>query len=249
MNRLIAAALLAASTSALASEGGLPYTFKPDTGKQASLQRGAAAFTGYCAGCHGLKYLRYNRLAKDLGISEELMKANLMPEGAKPGDHMVTAMPAGSADPTQPSDSEKWFGRAPPDLSLTARSRGADWVYSYLMSFYLDPTRPTGVNNLVLPGASMPHVLGDLQGYQAKAAVHEGEGAEPHGAGLELVSKGSMTPAEYKQFVGDLTNFLVYAAEPGRNHRIAIGFGALLFCVIFGFVAYLLKLEYWKDVH
>lgn len=248
---VLALTLLAAP--AFASEGAaLPFSFKPDTGNKAALQRGAADFMNYCSGCHSLKYLRYNRLGKDLGISEELMKANLMPAGAKVGDHIVASMPEASKDPTVPSESEKWFGRAPPDLSLTARSRGADWIYSYLLSFYLDPKRATGVNNLVLPNASMPHVLGDLQGYQARAEAPAGEGeheAEHHGAGLELVSKGSMTPAEYKEFVSDLTNFMVYAAEPGRNHRISVGFGALFFVLIFGFCAYLLKAEYWKDVH
>jgi ubiquinol-cytochrome c reductase cytochrome c1 subunit len=244
---VLALALLAAP--ALASEQALPYSFKSDTGNKAALQRGAAAFMGYCAGCHGLKYLRYNRIAKDLGIPEELMKDNLMPPGAKPGDHVLTAMPPASKDPTAPSEPEKWFGKAPPDLSLTARERGASWVYSYLLSFYLDPKRPSGVNNTVFPMVSMPHVLGDLQGYQAKVEEKPGEGEE-HGHGkLELVSKGSMTPEQYKEFVGDLTNFLVYAAEPGRNHRVAIGVGSLIFLVIFGICAYLLKLEYWKDVH
>jgi len=242
---VLALALFAAP--ALANEGALPFSFKPDTGNQASLQRGAAAFMGYCSGCHGLKFLRYNRIGRDLGISEELMKANLMPPGAKPGDHVLSSMPAASADPIKPAEPEQWFGRAPPDLSLTARSRGADWIYSYLLSFYVDPKRSTGVNNLVLPGVSMPHVLGDLQGYQTLEAPKEGE--EHHKPEFELVTKGSLTPAEYKEFVGDLTNFLVYAAEPGRNHRIAVGFGALLFMLIFGICAYLLKVEYWKDVH
>ena len=240
--------LLALSGPALANEGGAGLLhFKPDTGSEASLQRGAAAFMGYCSGCHGLKYLRYNRIGKDLGISEELMKANLMPAGAKMGDHVLSAMPAASADPIKPAEPEQWFGRAPPDLSLTARSRGAEWIYSYLLGFYLDGKRATGVNNLVLPNASMPHVLGDLQGYQKLEAPKEGE--EHHKPEFELVIKGSLTPAEYKEFVGDLTNFLVYAGEPGRNHRISVGIGALIFLVIFGICAYLLKVEYWKDVH
>lgn len=255
MNRpkiVVAAGLLALSTSAFASEGALPFSFKPDTANQPSLQRGAADFMAYCSGCHGLKYLRWNRLGKDLGISEELLKANLMPEGAKPGDHIVSSMPKGSADPTKPAEPEQWFGRAPPDLSLTARSRGADWVYSYLLTFYVDPSKATGVNNVVLPGASMPHVLGGLQGYQV--LEHAEGAAEGHGGGhqgpkLTLATKGSLSPAQYRELVGDITNFLVYAAEPGRNHRMAIGVGALIFCVIFGFFAYLLKAEYWKDVH
>ena len=251
--------LLALSGPALANEGGAGLLhFKPDTGSEAALQRGAAAFMGYCSGCHGLKYLRYNRIGKDLGISEELMKANLMPAGAKMGDHVLSAMPAASADPIKPAEPEQWFGRAPPDLSLTARSRGADWIYSYLLGFYLDGKRATGVNNLVLPNASMPHVLGDLQGYQKAEFVDEDTGTVGSDGKpvtrkkferFEPVSKGTMTPAEYKEFVGDLTNFLVYAGEPGRNHRISVGIGALIFLVIFGICAYLLKVEYWKDVH
>jgi ubiquinol-cytochrome c reductase cytochrome c1 subunit len=148
-----------------------------------------------------------------------------------------------------PSESEKWFGRVPPDLSLTARERGVDWVYSYLMTFYLDPARPTGVNNVVLPNASMPHVLGDLQGWQRKVEEKGEAGHEHAGPVFELVQAGALSPAEYREFVGDLTNFLIYAAEPGRNHRMAIGVGVLAFIVVFWGLSYLLKVEYWKDVH
>ena len=246
---LAALALLGAASAALASGADVPFAFKPDTGNLASLQKGARNYMNYCAGCHSLKYLRYHRIGKDLQIPDAQLRANLMFTSEKAGDHILAAMPGASKDPTQPSDSEKWFGRAPPDLSLTARERGADWVYSYLLTFYLDPSRATGVNNLVLPGASMPHVLGDLQGWQAKVDAapdaHGGHG-KPQ---LELVQKGSLTPAEYKDFVGDLTNFMVYAAEPGRNARMALGFPVLAFTVIFGILCWLLKREYWKDVH
>jgi ubiquinol-cytochrome c reductase cytochrome c1 subunit len=251
---LAAALLLAACAPAFASGGGeLPYSFKPSTANLPSLQRGARDFMSYCSGCHSLKYLRYNRLAQDLGISEELLKAHLMFTSEKPGDTIVSSMPKASGDPANPSQSEVWFGRSPPDLSLSARERGPDWVYSYLMTFYLDPARPAGVNNLVLPGASMPHVLADLQGWQAKVEHQEGEG-EPaghgaHGAPLQLVQKGTLTPQEYEERVGDLTNFLVYAAEPGRNQRLALGGPVLLFVVFFGLLTWLLKVEYWKDVH
>jgi ubiquinol-cytochrome c reductase cytochrome c1 subunit len=245
---LVAAAVLVpAANTAVASEGALPFSFKPDAGNKASLQRGAAAFMNYCSGCHGLKYLRYNRLGQDLGIPEDLLKTNLMFTSDKLGDHIVSAMPGPSKDLSVPSDSEKWFGRAPPDLSLTAREHDAAWIYSYLMSFYIDSARPTGVNNVVLPNASMPHVLGDLQGWQRRVE-HEG-GHEQHGAAFELVQPGSKTPSEYKEFVGDITNFLMYAAEPGRSHRMAVGVGVLIFVVIFWGLAYLLKVEYWKDVH
>jgi len=247
---LAAAALLACGAPALAAGGAaVPFSFKPDTTNLASLQRGAKSYMNYCSGCHSLKYLRYNRLAGDLQIPEELAKKHLMFTSDKPGDHILTSMPGASRDPTQPSASEKWFGRAPPDLSLTARERGADWVYSYLLTFYLDPTRPTGVNNLVLPGASMPHVLGDLQGYQRLVQDQDAEHGGHHKPRFELAQKGSLPPNEYKEFVGDLTNFMVYAAEPGRNKRMALGVFVLGFTVIFGVFCYLLKLEYWKDVH
>jgi ubiquinol-cytochrome c reductase cytochrome c1 subunit len=249
---LFAAALLAAAVPAFAAAGGkLPYTYKPQTGNLPSLQRGARDYMNYCSGCHSLKYLRYNRLGKDLGIPEDLLKANLMFTSAKPGDPIVSAMPKASGDPTRPSEPEVWFGRAPPDLSLTARERGPDWVYSYLLTFYLDPAKANGVNNLVLPGASMPHVLGDLQGWQVAHFVEEEAGGMKvkHFEKFELAQPGALSASEYKERVGDLTNFMVYAAEPGRNRRIALGFGVLAFTAIFGIFCYLLKVEYWKDVH
>jgi ubiquinol-cytochrome c reductase cytochrome c1 subunit len=230
---------LAGVTPAFAAGGGaLPFTFKATTANEASLQRGARAFMDYCVSCHSLKYLRYNRLAHDLSIPDELLRKYLMLGTDKAGDPITTTMPA---------DAEKWFGRAPPDLSLTARERGPDWVYSYLLSFYIDPSKPTGVNNLVLPGASMPHVLGELQGWQRLAP--DPAAAGHHGPKFERVLPGTLSEGEYKAFIGDLTNFLVYAAEPVRNHRVAVGVLALLFVVVFWGLAYLLKVEYWKDVH
>lgn len=240
---LLALAGIGASGAALANTGGpeLQY-FRADTGNLPSLQRGARDFLAYCSGCHGLKYLRYNRVAQDLGIPEELLKANLMYTTDKPADVIVSAMPAAAVD---------WFGVQPPDLSLSARARGADWVYTYLQSFYLDPSRPVGVNNTLLPGAAMPHVLWELQGLQVLAA-HDPEAAAAgeHTAKLyEQVQPGKLSPEEYKKFVGDLTNFLVYAAEPGRNHRMAFGWKVLAFLSVFLVLAYALKKEYWKDVH
>jgi ubiquinol-cytochrome c reductase cytochrome c1 subunit len=223
---------------AFGSSEAVPFPWKPDTGNEQSLQRGARNFMNYCAGCHSLKYLRYNRLGRDLGIPDDLLARNLMFTTDKAGEEIRTAMPA---------ESEKWFGRVPPDLTLTTRERGPDWVFSYLMTFYLDPTKPAGVNNLMLPGVAMPHVLGDLQGWQVRV---EATGAhEVHGPQFEIVQPGRLTPTEYKAFVSDLVNFMVYAAEPGRNQRMALGGGVLLFIVIFGILSYLLKREYWKDVH
>lgn len=246
---LAAAALLGAALPAFAAGGEAPFAFKPDTGNLASLQKGARNYMNYCSGCHSLKYLRYNRVGADLQIPDAQLRANLMFTSAKAGDHILSSMPGASKDPTQPSESERWFGRAPPDLSLTARERGADWVYSYLLTFYLDPSKPTGVNNAVLPGASMPHVLGDLQGWQKKVEPAEGAHGGHAKPEYELVQAGTMKPAEYKEFVGDLTNFMVYAAEPGRSQRMALGGPVLLFTVVFGILCWLLKQEYWKDVH
>jgi len=229
---------LFATTPALAAGGGNHPYFRVDTGNLAGLQRGARDFMSYCSGCHSLKYLRYNRMAKDLEIPEELLKANLMFTSDKPGDVILSSMPKEGID---------WFGATPPDLSLTARSRGPAWVADYLQSFYVDPSRPLGVNNTVLPGASMPHVLWELQGLQAK--VEHAEGADHGGKKFELVQKGKLSEEEYKKFVADITNFLVYAAEPGRNHRIATGWNVFIFLSIFFVIAYLLKKEYWKDVH
>lgn len=230
---------LALSAPALAAGGAaLPYGFKADTGNQASLQRGVGAYMSYCAGCHSMRLMRYNRIGQDLGIPEDLLKKHIIPAGGKPGDVIKSAMPA---------DSEKWFGRVPPDLTLTARERGPDWIYNYLLTFYVDASRPTGVDNLVLPGASMPHVLGGLQGYQV---LHKADAAGGHGKPkFELVQPGSLSPAEYKAFVADLTNFMTYAAEPGREARKSLGWKVLLYVLLFWGLAYLLKKEYWKDVH
>lgn len=237
---------LATAPAAFAAGGGDHPYFRIDTANLAGLQRGARDFMSYCAGCHSMKYLRYNRIAADLGIPEELLKTNLMFTTDKPGDVITTAIPKQSAE---------WLGAQPPDLSLTARSRGPAWVSDYLQSFYLDPTRPLGVNNTVLAGASMPHVLWELQGIQAKAEHHAAEGhgdaaATGHGAKkFELVQKGSLSPEEYKKFVADLTNFMVYAAEPGRNQRISTGWNVMIFLFILFPIVYLLKKEYWKDIH
>ena len=234
----LATALLSAPAAMAAGGGDHPY-FRVDTGNLAGLQRGARDFMSYCSGCHSMKYLRYNRLAQDLDIPEELLKANLMFTSEKPGDVITSAMPKEAVD---------WFGAPPPDLSLTARARGPAWVSHYLQSFYLDPSRPLGVNNTVLAGASMPHVLWELQGLQAKVE-HKAEGDASHAAPqFTLVQKGKLSPEEYKKFVADLTNFMVYAAEPGRNHRIATGWNVFIFLSIFFVIAYLLKKEYWKDV-
>ena len=245
---LLAIAGLLMSGAAGAATHALPYTYQADTSNQASLQRGARDFMAYCSGCHSMKYLRYNRISSDLQIPEELLKTSLMFTSNKVGDQIHSSMPADA--------SKAWFGQTPPDLTLETRARGASWVYSYLRTFYIDTKRPMGVNNLVLPGASMPHVLWELQGWQVheEPAKHEGEeghaeAGEHAGVPLKLVQPGSLTPDEYEKFVGDLVNFMSYAAEPGKSHRVSIGPKALMYLLLLLVLCYLLKKEFWRDVH
>lgn len=208
----------------------------------ASLQRGARDFVNYCSGCHSAQYVRYSRLAEDLNLSKSQVEKNLIFTGQKIGETMISAMP--------PADAEKWFGKAPPDLSLIARSRGVDWLYSYLKTFYLDETRPLGVNNLVYPDVAMPHVLGPLQGWQKPVYKKGGQASEaPVIDHLKLAKPGVMTPDEYDQFVRDLVNFLAYIGEPAQLTRARVGTWVMLFLITLLVLSYLLKKEYWKDVH
>jgi ubiquinol-cytochrome c reductase cytochrome c1 subunit len=213
-----------------------------DVSNVASLQRGARNFVNYCYGCHSLQYVRYNRIEQDLGLNDEQIQ-KLMFTGERPTDKMQNAMAA--------SDAQHWFNKEPPDLSLIARSRGTDYLYTFLKSFYIDPSRPTGVNNLVLPNAAMPHVLWELQGLQRKdelgKAVAEGD-IEKHFAGFEPVTKGKLTAAEYDGFVRDTVNFLDYVGEPVQLVRRNVGMGVVAFLLVFFGFAFFLKQEYWKDV-
>ena len=245
VSALAAAALLPQAVTA--NSGATLLHFSADSGNLPSVQRGARNFMAYCSGCHGLKYLRYERMGADLNIPPDVLKKNLMFTSDKVGDQIKIAMPAASGD---------WFGRVPPDLSLETRARGADWVYTYLLSFYLDDSRPMGVNNTVLAGASMPHVLWSLQGWQKKAehaaeGAKEGEhgGGHHEGSGFEQVTKGTLTPSEYQAFVGDLVNFLDYASEPGKQARISTGLKVILYLFVLLGLTYLLKKEFWRDVH
>lgn len=243
-----AMAVVALLPQAVNANSGMPLLhFSADSGNLPSVQRGARNFMAYCSGCHSLKYLRYERIGSDLNIPPDVLKKNLMFTSDKLGDQIKIAMPAASGD---------WFGRVPPDLSLETRARGADWVYTYLQSFYLDDSRPMGVNNTVLAGASMPHVLWELQGWQKKAEhAAEGEHGAEHGGGhhegspFEPVSKGTLNPAEYQGFVGDLVNFLDYASEPGKQARISTGLKVMLYLFVLLGLTYLLKKEFWRDIH
>ncbi len=214
-----------------------------DISNEASLQRGAKYFVNYCLGCHSAKYVRYNRLALDLGLTEDQLVKNLMYTGERPFDTMDNAIPQ--------VDSANWFGRTPPDLSLTARARGADWVYSFLKSFYIDASKPTGTNNLVLQGASMPHVLWDLQGVQkAVFRTETGPDGNPHEVfdGFELVHPGRLSPEEFDDVASDLTAFLTYISEPVQLQRQSLGIKVILFLVVLFLFAFLFKKELWKDV-
>ena len=247
-----------------------------DLSNTTSLQRGARIFSNYCMGCHSAEYMRYNRMGRDLGIPDDVLEKNFLFGDAtagrrqqffhlddekarehcrnvleqnflfgdaKAGETMTIAM--------DKSDAERFWVAVPPDLSVIARSRGADYLYTYFKTFYLDDTRPFGVNNLVVKNVSMPHVLWDLQGMQA-LDMHDSEDGEHHNPtfeDLKLVIPGSQTPEEYDQTIKDLVNFLVYMGEPIQLERKKMGLWVMLYLILFAAVAYLLKKEYWRDVH
>ncbi len=214
---------------------------------RAALQNGAKLYMNYCLGCHGISQVRYSRLA-DLGLTQDQIKSNLILTDAKPGDLIKTTMPL--------KESASWFGKAPPDLSLTARSRssgagsGADWIYTYLRGYYLDPSRPTGWNNIVYPAVGMPHVLWDLQGERTaefKKVASHGEEKLVFDRYVQK-SPGRMTSAEYDNAVADLTAFLSWAAEPVAQTRKQVGVWVLLFLGIFFVFAWRLNAAYWRDI-
>lgn len=215
-----------------------------DVSNEASLQRGARLYMNYCSGCHSLQYVRYNTLADGLGLTEDQVAENLRFTGSSPHEQIRIAMPA--------ADAADWFGLAPPDLSLIARSRGTDYVFTFLKSFYADPgSRTTGANNMVLAGTAMPHVLWEMQGIQ-EAVYRDETGAD--GATrqvfdrFELVQQGSMTPEEFDQAARDITAFLSWAAEPMQVERQRLGILVLLFLLVLFAFSYLYYKELWKDV-
>ena len=233
MKKLVITLLIALMPSTLLASGSA-LDLKPanvDLSDKESMQRGAGYFVNYCQGCHSLKFMRLNRVATDLGIPEDIAKKELMLGTDKIGSPMLTNLPA--------DKSKEWFGVTPPDLSLTARLRGDDWIYNYLISFYKDPSAPSGWNNTVFENAAMPHVLSNLQGVQElDHETHE----------LKLVSRGSKTD-EYDQIAHDITAFLSYVGEPSRAKRQFYGIFVMIFLLIFFGLAYALKKEYWRDVH
>jgi ubiquinol-cytochrome c reductase cytochrome c1 subunit len=256
--------LLAALAGAASASGGADIRMEPSPINRLSLesqQRGARTFVNYCLNCHGAKYMRYNRLT-DLGLTEAQIGDNLMFATDKIGSTMTVAM--------TPTDGKAWFGVPPPDLTVEARVRGDDWLYNYLLAFYKDETTPSGWNNLVFPNVAMPHVLAELSGANrlavaefkeheaAQAAALAGKGIVALEPGknhtwvvktLAVETPGTLSPAQYREMVADLVNFLAYMGEPTKNKRVSLGLIVLLYlCVLFGF-AYWMKREYWKDVH
>jgi len=247
MKKLIIALVTLLPALAFASGGAHTLKAPIDPTDKVSLQNGAKLFMNYCSGCHDTQYQRYNRVAKDLDIPLDLMAENLIFTGVKVGNLMVNS--------TTDKQGAKWFGGAPPDLTLVTRYRGTDWVYTYLKSFYVDPERPFGVNNTLLPGVSMPHVLQSLQGVPTATFETDEKGIkhivkDEHGfAIITTDGSGELSDGEFDTAVTDITNFLAYSAEPSKLERQSLGYWVMGFLVIFFIFAYLLKKEYWRDVH
>lgn len=244
MKKIVFVLSLLISFGALAAGGGAHLDkAEYDLTDKASLQNGAKLFMNYCLGCHQTQYQRYQRTFEDLGIPMDLGQEYLQFTGEKPGEHIKNAMPSESG--------AKWFGAPPPDLTLVARVRGADWIYTYLRTFYVDESRPFGVNNLVFPEVGMPHVLQELQGVPRMAteeALVDGEMVELH-AGIKTDGSGELSAPEYDAAVLDLVNYLVYIGEPSRLESESIGRWVIIFLLVLFVLIYLLKKEYWRDVH
>ena len=273
MKNLIAAAVLALFPLVTlgAGAGVTPMEADTDLTDKESLQKGAQLFANFCVGCHSMEFMRYSRLADDIGLEHDLVAEHLMFTSDTINDTMRIAM--------EVDDASGWFGVAPPDLSVIARARGIDWLYTYLTTFYADPdpARPIGVNNIMFPDVGMPHVLWPLQGVQSyikaeRPADVESEHIESIEAAddgfelntvvktkdgklhhvtdkLEVTTPGSMTPAEFRRATRDLVNFLDYAGEPIKLLRFDMGYWVIIFLAVFALLARALYKEYWKDVH
>ena len=201
-----------------------------DLSDQPSLQKGARTFINYCLNCHSAKYMRYNKLL-DIGLSKKDIKENLLFTGKKIGDPMEISMPV--------AESKKWFGATPPDLSVVARSRGPDWIYSYMKGFYRDSSREIGWNNIVYVNSAMPHILWELQG-EKKLDQKTGK--------LSLIKAGKLNEKEYDSVITDLTNFITYMSEPGQLKRKKMGFYVVGFLLLLLVLTVKLKKEFWKDI-
>ena len=245
---IFAALLLLANPCQAAGDSVKLLHAEVDLSDRKSLQRGARTFVNYCLSCHSAAFMRYNRLGKDLNISEDVLQKNFMFGTDKSGDTMTVAL--------NRLEAEQYFGIAPPDLSVTARARGADWLYTYLMTFYLDPSSPNGINNLVYEDTAMPHVLWELQGWQEP--VYKDETDEDGKVRtvidrLQVVIEPGEKPAPYRdetyqQTVSDLVNFMVYLGEPIKLKRKTIGAWTIVYLLLLLVIVYLLKREYWRDI-
>ena len=243
---LAVGSLLYVSQSRAAGVGVHLESPRIDQSNDKSLQRGAQAFVNHCMGCHSADYQRYSRFAQDAGLSEEDVIDNLIFTTDEAGER--TKVGSLMSNNMTKEYGKQAFGVAPPNLALTARSRGVDWIYTYLKSYYVDPSiATTGVNNLVYPGTAMPHVLWDLQGLQTPVYGEEVHGARPI-TGLELQQEGSMSPEEYDDLIADITNFMAYMSDPIKETRHRVGMYVMLFLFLLLGIAYILKKEYWKDV-
>jgi ubiquinol-cytochrome c reductase cytochrome c1 subunit len=242
MRKALAALVLILTPAITLGSGGEGQleSARVDLSDTASLQRGARTFVNFCLSCHSASYMRYERMASDLKIDPKLVEENMMFAADKIGSLMTVTMPV--------EESKKWFGKAPPDLGTMARARGADYIYSYMKGFYVDETTPTGWNNVAFPSVGMPHVLWKWQGEQ-RAVFETDENGNKHFAHFEVAQPGEMTPEEYDEAVRDLTNFMVYLAEPAKLKRYTIGFWVIVFLLIMVGLTYALKKEYWRDVH
>ncbi|MDM8546041.1 cytochrome c1 [Candidatus Venteria ishoeyi] len=244
-------ALLSASVALAGGGGAHLMHVDTDMNDQGSLQNGAKLFVNYCLSCHSASFMRFNRMGKDLGLTDEQVKENLMFTTDKVGNTMEIAMDS--------SDAERWFGVTPPDLSVISRARGSDWLYTYFLSFYKDDSKPLGINNLVFKDVGMPHVLGDLQGgipEPVYKTVKDDKGHEHQVIEKVAVPKGSMSDSEYAKLnadyernVRDLVNFLEYMGEPAKMVRYSLGVKVILFLLLLFIFAFALKKEYWKDIH
>ncbi len=244
LKQLFSVLALVASSAALAAGGPAVKLDKApiDLYNKESLQNGARLFQNYCLGCHQMEYQRYSRTFRDLGIPDEVGMETLAFGAKKVGDHIKNAAPK--------ADLAKWFGAAPPDLTNVARVRGPDWLYTYLRSFYADPTRPFGVNNTVFPLVGMPHVLQELQGIPYKRVETQMiDGVEHEVTIIEADGTGELSKEEYDRAVADLVNYLEYTGEPSKLESHSLGIKVMIFLFIFFILAFLLKKEYWKDVH
>jgi len=243
LRTVTAVAALFVVAEGFAAGGGValePANIEP--GNISSLQRGARNFMNYCSGCHSAQYVRFNTIGKHLELSEEQLIGSLMFNADKTFETIQASMPA--------EEAARWYGTAPPDMSLMARAKGADYIYNFLKSFYLAPESPTGVDNTVLAGTSMPHVLWELQGYQKGvfAEHRDGEISTFVFEHFEPATPGSMDAEEFDEFVRDTVNFLAYIAEPIRSERRVIGTWVIIYLLVFFVIAAMLKKQIWKDV-